>query len=80
MMREMERVCNQPADLTIQQVEKVIENFINTDFRNSRLFEGVQISIRRERIEQDYERLRNNFAAAAGIYQQHLNELRTKHP
>ena len=47
MMREMERVCNQPGDLTIQQVEKVIENFINTDFRNSRLYEGVQTSIRR---------------------------------
>ena len=44
------------------------------------MYESVQTTIRRERIETDFERLRNNFAAAAGIYQQYLNELRTKHP
>ena len=31
-------------------------------------------------IEEDYRRLKENFAAAAGIYQQAIQELRKNHP
>jgi hypothetical protein len=38
----------------------------------SRLLEKAQISQRRTEIEKSYNRLRENFALAAGIYQQNL--------
>ena len=66
--------------MTLQQVERVIENFINSDLRNTRLYENAQVSVRRQRIEQDYERLRSNFSAAAGIYQQCITELKKTYP
>ena len=80
MIRELERINSQTGGLNLDQVERIIENFITTDLRNTKLYESVQIAIKRNAIEEDYKRLKENFAAAAGIYQQAIQELKKNHP
>jgi uncharacterized protein YicC (UPF0701 family) len=70
MIREFERLFTQQAT-TQEQVERVIENFL-TELKGSRLYEDVASSQRRYKAEEDLKRLRENFAAAATIYQQNL--------
>lgn len=66
--------------MTLDQVERIIENFINTDLKNTRLYETVQTAVKRHRIEEDYKRLKENFAAAAGVYQNCITDLKRNHP
>lgn len=80
MFRELERLCHNSQHLAVQDVERVIENFVFSDLRNTRLFESMQTSIKRQKIEEDYNRLRENFAIAAGIYQQNLSQLKIDNP
>lgn len=68
MIREFERLFAQPG-ATQDQVERIIEGFL-TEFKGSRIYEDVETSLKRFKAEEDLKRLRENFAAAATIYQQ----------
>lgn len=78
MVREFERLFMQQG-ITQEQVERVIEGFL-TEFKGSRVYEEVAIAQRRQKAEEDLKRLKENFAAAASIYQQGLEQLKIDNP
>lgn len=61
-----------------ESVERVIQNFL-TEIKG-RLYEDVELSLRRIKLEEDIKRLRENFGAAATIYQQGIEQLRIDNP
>lgn len=78
MIREFERLFAQPG-ATQDQVERIIEGFL-TEFKGSRIYEDVETSLKRFKAEEDLKRLRENFAAAATIYQQGIQQLKIDNP
>lgn len=61
----------QNGEINEAQFERVLEGFLLGQ-RTSRLFEKSVVAARRTDIEQRYQRLKENFAIAAGIYHQNL--------
>lgn len=77
LFREFERLFGQ-QNVNQESVERVIQNFL-TEIKG-RLYEDVELSLRRIKLEEDIKRLRENFGAAATIYQQGIEQLRIDNP
>lgn len=77
MVREFERLFKGVVDQ--EQVERVIEGFLS-QLKDSRLYSDVETTIRRIEAEEELGRLRENFAAAASIYVQAIDDLKIQHP
>lgn len=78
MFREFERLFSK-QDFQVVDVERVIEGFLG-ELKGTRLYESVQLALRREKAEENFKRLKENFAAAASIYQQGIEQMRIEHP
>lgn len=50
------------------------------ELKGTRLYESVELAMKREKIEENFNRLKENFGIAAGIYQQGVEQLRSENP
>ena len=73
--REFERLANQSQGITDFEVERIIEGFLS-NMSETKLYEKMQYSIDRYRFNQEAKRLRDNFAAAGGIFADFIAQLK----
>jgi len=78
LFKEFERLLNSP-DLTQVAIDRALESFL-IGFEGSRLRETVTQIAERAKNEERYNKLRANFAAAAGLFKNQLDRLKLQYP
>lgn len=74
--RQFEKLNNSDG-ISADDIDKSLEGFI-LSLEGSRFRENIEVRIRRRRIEEDYERLQQQFGAAVGIFQSTLEKVRSQ--
>lgn len=78
LFREFEKVNTQDG-ISDENIEKIFENFL-VGFTGTRIKESVETAIARRRIDDDYNRLKEQFGVAVGIFQGLIERLRKDNP
>lgn len=78
MFREFER-ANGPEGISDADAERILEGFL-VGFNGSRIKESVDLSIARRKLEDDYNRLKEQFGVAVGYFQGFIDKIRRDNP
>ena len=78
LFREFERLNNSDG-ISDADIERILEGFL-VGLNGSRIKESVTKAIERRKMEDDYMRLKEQFAAAASIYQNQIEKIRKDNP
>ena len=78
LFREFERVNSQDG-ITDAEIERVMEGFL-MGLQGTRIRDSVELTIHRVKTEQNYNRLKDQFGVAVGIFQAQLEKIKRENP
>lgn len=74
VFREFERLNNQQG-INDGDIERVLEGFL-VSLNGTRLKESVELTIHRRKMEEDYQRIKDQFGVAVGIFQGQIDRVK----
>ena len=78
LFRELERVNNQ-SGMSDNEVERILEGFL-MNLQGTRIRESVETAIRRRKMEDDYDRIKDQFGVCVGIFQAQIDRIKRENP
>lgn len=74
VFREFERLNNQQG-INDGEIERVLEGFL-VNLNGTRIKESVDLAIHRRKMEEDYNRIKDQFGVAVGIFQAQIDKIK----